>query len=1345
MRHFIITIIALLLTTLVEANSFEYRQLSPIATPHSEELHCLYFDRQGMMWIGTNVGLKSYDGYNMQTIKAGVYTPGVFPNNDILCITEDHRENLWLGTRNGLVKMDMRNGETTIYHELRTVYTLFTSKDGTVWIGTDNGLSRYLPEEDRILTYDHTNTTTILPNGQKTKTLRYGVKAIIEDNQGNLFVGTWTHSLLRMDSKRKVFYRYPHFNHKGSAYSLCMDSTGKLWVGTWGYGLVRLNHPYDHKDPQAQQLPYSAKVFNTFYKLVEDPISKTIWASSREGIAIVDIKQANPEVKTYTNIGGNQLAFANHLATDGNGNLWVGTANNGIMQFNTHPSLFPQFQLNDDAFTTYIHSVNSLYTPDGRYVWISILPFGIACHDIQTGTTYVNRQIQGMENMTDNIMGSSFMCFEKRQNGELWMGNWAGIVVRDPNKKCHVIDVRKVNYLAENCINSLRQAKNGTMWIGQRSGISVVYPNGKGFLLQPKEGNQTLKECDVRGIMEDKAGNIWLATDNMGIIRVSNTHKGHDKFQYKQYAPQRKNFIVNDAINCLQDREGRIWAISNSGGLFLYDKKKDRFDAKNREYLIDSERILAINEDNQGNLWLTEDLKLTKLSLAGGKPQITSYGKDDGLQDIFFTINATTKHGDHLFFNTQKGYFIVDSRQIANVRHQKYNLAVTNIYIDNTPIANIDSVTRHKITSMSPRYTQKLTIPDGIRNFEVEFALLTYANTEQNKYAYKLEGYHDDWQYSGCDTRRATFWDLPAGTYKLHIKAADNFGKWIELPYTITVKVLPPWYATWWAYLIYITLALVAIFLVIKWYKNHLKTKNRLQMQVIFTNITHELLTPLTVILAAIDELRQKAPEHEGNYQLMQNNITRVTHLLREILEVRKAQAGQLKLLVAEGDIAQFLRTTCENLRPMAGFHHVDFNINIPEQEIWGWFDIDKMDKIVYNLLSNAFKYNQEKGHVDISLTVKAGRAIIKIADSGIGISIEKQRKLYTRFLDGDYRKEGTTGTGIGLSLTFDLVKLHHGDIDCQSEKGKGTTFTVTIPLNKREYRPEEIDETHKPKAVEKKFIQHIEKEMYEEDEQDEEGERYRILLVEDNEQLLQTMKRMLSKRYQVLTARDGKQALHTIMKEPLDVVVSDVMMPVMDGIELTHHIKQEPNYKQLPIILLTAMTREEDRDKAYASGADEYITKPFRMTSLKRRIDNIIENRQRIRERFTAQKDFKVEEQHYSSPDEAFVQTAINCVKEHMADSEYDRQKFATDMYMSGSTLYNKLRALTGQTVVGFIASIRLKEAYQILQQDPEKPVHEVAAMVGFNSPKYFSKCFKKEFGILPREFNDKEETGES
>lgn len=306
------------------AEVFPYRQMFTFDTPKSEELHCLYMDSKGLIWIGTDMGLKSYDGYMTIAFRSGVNSPNLFPSNDILCITEDHEGNLWLGTRNGLVCFSPQWGKTKCYPELGIIYTLFTSKDGTVWIGTDEGLSRYMPEEDRIYTYNSQNSRTVMPDGKRTKTPFYSVKSIIEDQRGNLFVGTWSHSLLRMDVKTSTFYRYPSFNPRSSAYSLYLDSRGKLWIGTWDYGLLRLNQPYNQQNPQPQQLPFSPTAFNTYYNIIEDPVSKNIMASTREGIVIINPGKDIPELKTYTSIGDRQLIFANDIMTDNEGNVWVG-------------------------------------------------------------------------------------------------------------------------------------------------------------------------------------------------------------------------------------------------------------------------------------------------------------------------------------------------------------------------------------------------------------------------------------------------------------------------------------------------------------------------------------------------------------------------------------------------------------------------------------------------------------------------------------------------------------------------------------------------------------------------------------------------------------------------------------------------------------------------------------------------------------------------------------------------------------------------------------------------------------------------------------------------------------
>lgn len=688
-------------------------------------------------------------------------------------------------------------------------------------------------------------------------------------------------------------------------------------------------------------------------------------------------------------------------------------------------------------------------------------------------------------------------------------------------------------------------------------------------------------------------------------------------------------------------------------------------------------------------------------------------------------------------------------------------LVITDIIIDDQPFDQLDSIDKEEISKEMPAYTRKITIPERVKKFSAEFSLLTYGNTEKNVYAYQLEGYDEDWQYCDKGLHRATFQNLSSGTYHLRVKATDGYGKWQELPYTITIKVLPPWYASRMAFMLYILMLIGGIFAAARWYKERVKTRNSLQMGVILTNITHELLTPLTVISATIYKLKERAPQYEEDYLVMDNNINRTTRLLRQILEVRKSQAGQLHLLVSRRNLISFIEEACENIRPMAEHQQVTLFLEKPKAEGMAWFDADKMDKIIYNLLSNAIKYNKVGGKIDVSLSLSKEQAVITIADNGIGMSKEKMKHLYTRFFDGDYRKQNMPGTGIGLSLTHDLVKLHHGDIRCESQEGEGTTFTITLPIRKSAYAPDEIDNSDKPNAVNQEAIRQASQETEQESQPASEDKpkltsvhqsifirknASKILVVEDNEELLALMLQVLSKNYHVFTAKNGKQAMNIIMKEKLDLVVSDVMMPIMDGIELTKQLKSDKSFWQLPIILLTAKNKEEDKTEAYAVGADAYITKPFKFDELEVRINALLANRKKMIEKIQAEVSLQTNTEsetqtalHLSNPDQAFITRATEIVMQHLADGDYNREAFAKDMAMGESTLYNKVKATTGQTVIAFITSIRLKEAQRIIQSNPNILISDVATQVGFNTPKYFSKCFKKEFGVFPKEYAEK------
>lgn len=1323
----------------VRGEVMPYRLVCTFKTSASDEARSLFFDRNGLMLIGTNSGLKAYDGYNIEVLKSTAASPQYLPNNNITAITQDHDDNIWIGTRNGVVRIDPRTNSRTIYPSENKMQpwanTLLTDHLGRVWKGTSDGLYVFDRRHDRFRRVAGGNAWATDSKGQRVRTVIRGVMSVAEDRRGNIFFGTWNLGLFRINSRGRDLRSYPAVNSHGSVYSLFFDSRQRLWIGSWGYGFSRLDHPENPRDPGIGTYSRGGGSFDTYYKFIEDPVTRTVWGATREGISIIPFEGSLKPLAQYTSCGDQPLRFCNDMATDHQGNIWIETLNDGIVHISTRPSPFRSWNFSQAGYMLPVNSVVSLYTADGRYLWCAMKPYGLALIDLATGQARFNEDIPGFASMPNSFRSNSITSIVRRFNGEIWMANNNfGIAIYHPDATVTYYQSHTAPFLADDYVVALCQARNGVMWVGQHSCLSIAYPNNTGTTLSMRRGGEDISVCDVTHIMEDSQGRIWVSTDNEGIIRITGNAFRPSSLRYRFYCVAEGNFPVNDATACFEDSRHRLWAISNSGGLFLYDRQKDRFESVNAKYNIPADRIFSICEDSQGNLWMTSDNALLRLTL-GRLPQLRTFG--EGLNNLLFYPNVGCRVGDNLFYASQTGIFYFSSRTILKQnRRRPAKLIVSNILLDDEPISKADGFINTKISKSTPLYTHSITVPAGINKVSVEYALLTYSDRNLIRYAYRLADYDTTWHYQSAPYHRATFENLPSGTYHLDVKAVDSDGQWANLPYRLQIRILPPWWATWWAFAIYLVIVVLALFAALRAYARHIKTENRLRMTVVFTNMAHELLTPLSIISASVDGLRLKAPQYDHDYAVMQNNITRLTRLLRQILEVRKSQAGQLKLQVARIDLADFMCKELQSFEPLANQKHGQLITDLPATPCWAWVDADKVDKIVYNLVSNAFKYSHEGGRVWVSLHEEGGRCVLQVRDEGIGISKQRAARLFTRFLDGDYRLMGTTGTGIGLSLTHDLVSLHHGHIRFETKVGQGTAFFVTLPIHRGDYLPEEISPKDNAQAQASMLTGQPAATTGISLTPADQPAASTILLVEDNVELLNLMRNLLGQHYQVLTARNGQQAWNTIQREKLDLVVTDVMMPVMDGIELTRTIKQSDDYAQLPVVLLTAKTQDEFRDEAFRTGADAFITKPIEMDKLRLRIDNLLENRERMRRKFAAQGGEALADQHVSNPDEVFIQRATACVMEHLANSEYDRESFAKDMCVSSSTLYNKLRELTGHTVVSFVTSIRLQEACRILQHEPSILISELSSRVGFNTPRYFSRCFQKQFGMSVKEW---------
>ena len=1240
--------ILVLPAAITNATPYNIRVLNVISPPTSVEQKCMLIDSQGLIWMGTNSGINSFDGYRFTTYRNNAHTPGILPNNSVLSMTEDNTGCLWIGTRNGLVCMDKHHGRFSTYHlsgeHSREIYALYTSHDGTVWIGTDDGVTSYNKTTHSFTTYNSRNTTVIEPDGKRHPLDNINAKSFVEDKQGHIYIGTWSKSIYRLDRKRHTMHKYdlPIDDPSVKSYMLMLDEHGRLWISTWGGGIKCLTNPANFKNPGYIDLYNGDKNNAINYQIAHDPVTHTIWVCSRSGIGVLDEKDIKAGFRYYNEISDAEKTYllrnVTDICTDNKGNIWAQTYNHGIFHINTRPSLFQR--------TTILGSENiadrirNIYTADGNNFWLSLAPAGVALYNRATGRTLFNAEIPAFGALPYPTLNTHNTSIKLATDGSLWFANNSYGIIAVKDGKTKIYNSQNCQFVKDNFVKALLRSRRGIMFIGERHHLNWLLPDGRAFTLG--------QDVDVSGISEDHEGNVWVATENCGILKLSGDFSRPASLKRELFNNEHGNFAVNEAFYCMEDSHHRIWVTSNSGGLFRLDREQQRFANVKDELHWDFDRIFSIIEDSKGRLWLTAEDALICLSFGkDGKPSYVTFTNENGLGSMTFMPSSCFAFGSELFFGAGNSLISLNT---TNIHGEDYlpalNIIISDITIDGKRYAELDSTMKQRISDAMPQYTRRLTIPASVGKFSVEFALLSYINMSQCKYAYCLEGYDDDWHYVDADIRQASFENIPSGKYRLRIKAADSYGRWTELPHAIDIRVLPPWYASWWAWIIYICMVIGGIYGAILWYRDRLRTKNRLQMAVVFTNITHELLTPLTVISASADSIENEHPELHDRTSLIHNNINRLTRMLRQILEVRKAQAGKLQLKVSEGQLGDFCRETCESIMPIFSQKNLTFKHNITCIGEKAWFDSDKIEKILYNLLSNAVKYSNENGTVSVEVSISGKTATISVEDTGIGISKDKLRHLYARFLDGDYRRMNTMGTGIGLSLVHDLVNLHHGKINCQSEVGVGTKFIITLPINRDSYSADEIttdttDIINQPTATSANAMQaaaaasgnNIQTGNSNTGDSDTQKE-YTILLVEDNNELLLLMSSLLAPHFNVKTASNGERAQRIIERTPLDIVVTDVMMPVMNGIELTRWIKQNKDYEQLPVIMLTAKTQNEDRNEGYRVGADAYLTKPFNLDDLRLRITNIINNRERIRRKFEQQTDFKVDEQHYSSPE---------------------------------------------------------------------------------------------------------------
>ncbi|MDR3217503.1 MAG: response regulator [Dysgonamonadaceae bacterium] len=1320
----------------------------------TDDVKQVYQDTEGYIWMATRDGLCRYDGYQIKTYKSNLYTPNLLSSNKLNVIAEDGNNRIWIGANNGLNVLDKTTGaiKQVLLGKLRNnnIQALLPTEQNGVWIGTENGLYQYIEEQDSFICHTAVNTNNSFHG--------YNIKTLCRDYRGNIWIGTWSEGLYRWDKNTGVFYACPQINPQNSAHVIFEDDRHTMWIGTWGYGLVRLENPYDPEKVRYIRYMYDKNhpgslYDNTVYALSQDLNTGSIWVGTKTGLSILNDRN---DMHSFTNYLPNQSGLlhneVNSIIRDNTGLMWLGLLGGGVSVINTSETLFHANPLDAVKTRKFTNNVRSMYVDKKGIVWMGIGSAGLVSYD-PSKNQYTF--FEAHPDFKQEPIFSSIYHITQIGNAYWFATYGQGVFTYNPDAPSPKLKNISYPQLNSSRVFYIREDSNRVIWIGTMEGVNLYNPDTDEItsyrhLGLPDDG----KEYAVYDIVQIDRQTMWIATSESGIFRLKIDDITSKIWETKRYSTANNKLNNDNILRIFSDSKGTIWIGSEGGGLSYYDEQKDAFVCVQQAYNLPGDIVYNIAEDRLHRLWLVTNAGLVLLN----NEKTWQFTITNGLLDNYFNRNAffQTSIGE-LYVGGHKGYnyFYPDKLQPAAFVSP---VVITDIKIYNKSMEMMDAKLQKKISANAPGYTKKIRLPHNYNNFSIEFAALNYQNPMQSKYVYQLYGYDKDRQLTDVSRRYATYNNLKSGVYTFRLKAMNESGVWSESE-PLQVEILPPFWLAWWAYLIYFAIIATITYFSLRMMKNKLLMQNAIRVKDIekqkieelnhaklqfFTNITHEFLTPLTIISASVDELKNSSSQHNDLYDVISNNIARLIRLLQQILEFRKAETGNLKLKVSKGDIALFVKNSVENFNPLMKKKKIHFSIVCDPDSIPAYFDYDKLDKILFNLLSNAAKYNQSGGFVQVNLAYlpdKRDAICISVKDNGEGIHPKEINNLFKRFYEGDYRRFNTIGTGIGLSLTKDLVRLHKGEITVESEVDKGTVFHVKIPIAAGFYDENETDDcscvSPNPTALE--TIDYPDSQP--------EKKEHTLLLVEDNEELLQVMVKLLSREYNIFTAKNGREGIEVLEEEYIDLTISDVMMPEMDGIEFCKFVKNKFEISHVPIILLTAKDKEEDRIDAYDSGADGFITKPFNLNVLYSKIKNLLKAKERVAKEFKKQFVYEAKSLNYTSVDEAFLNKAVLCVNQHIADPDFDQQQFADALGVSKSTLYKKLKSLTDLNTSAFIRNIRLKTACKLIEENRKIRISELSYTVGFNDPKYFSVCFKKEFGLTPSEYLEKilAETGEA
>ena len=1334
-------------------------------------------DKEGLIWIATyGEGLLKYNGTDLKKYKHDDNDSSSINNSIVNTIFIDSKDNIWVGSNEGLNKYDK---ELDLFSSIRISKNELTNKDlpvfsisedinGSIFIGTPaHGLFKLNVIDNSI---EEINDETGSLGTQSV------INAIVPLKNGDMLIGS-TDGLFKYHKSDNVLKPKTISTENGTLLndyaiqSITIDNNENIWLGTFTKGLFKVRNKIDDR--------YTASIFDftdkRIFAIEVLPNNTVICATENDGLFVLD-RNGNP-IHNYTYDKSDPKRIRSNsiwsIFVDNQERIWLGYYNKGISVYDKYYDKFSELEslpYSDNSLQS--PSVTGIVQGSDHQLWIGMDGGGIDKYNLETKefTHISDNFISNSEKLKNLDVQTIFL--DKQEN--LWAGTWSSGIFYLPKggRSFKNFSIESTNRaLTSNSVISFSEDSKGTIWIGTYfGGLHSYNPDTKEFHHHSSDAFTTPlgKEGHVRTVLVDHQDHIWIGGPN-GLAKAywSDEQKLETKILNNLIT---KNSNIQGTINArslYEDSANNIWLGTYGNGLCKINLEENKVDWFNVDDGLLLENISSIIEDDNQNIWVSGETGLAMLDTK--TKQFLNYNKEDGLLANNFNYNAVTKdkHGI-LYFGNYEGIDYFNPNNILE-NTNKPLVYFTDLKLFNKSVNPLEKGSPIQKTISE---TEQLTLKPDQFVFTLEYAAVNFTRANNNEYAYYLEGLENNWNYVG-NTRTATYTNLSPGDYIFHVKASNNDGVWTESSLELPITILAPWWATTWATIGYM-IAFISLILLVNWILNkrreerqiiQLERSQRQQEEILnekkiqfFTNISHEFRTPLTLIMNPIMDIMET-----NNYKLnkglkekhriIYRNAQRLKTLIDELMDFRKLHIHKMTLNTSKIDAYKFVKEIAKHFEEEAFEKNILLTTETDdnnEMDFWG--DPGLLEKVIFNLLSNSFKATPESGVITLGIYSHKNKVVfpllddskmhkaleISIEDTGSGINKDDIEHIFKRFYQATNKSQhyfGGSGTGIGLELVQSFVQMHKGIVEVSSEVNEGTKFTLLFPLGKDHFQSSEISI---PSG--KVLNLDIKEEHLEEDQKinaignlDIENKKT-ILVVEDNIELRNYLKNKLRTDYTVVEAENGKTGLQMALKGIPDLIISDVIMPEMDGFEFCTHIKENLKTSHIPVLMLTAKAMSSDKIKGIDSGADAYLNKPFEMKLLRSYIKRLIETRQQFIEKNINEENKITLLENTTSLDKTFMQKVLDYVNENLGEPDLNVEHLADDMSLSRSQLYRKIKAITGMTATELIRKIRLKKAKQMIESGSES-ISEVGFKVGFSSASYFSKCFKNEFGILPTE----------